>query len=388
MTLGYCTNIHPAETWAETLHALETHVLTVRDRLVENGDQPAGRDFPIGLRLSAIAADELLSGDNLPKFKDWLAENRSYVFTINGFPYGSFHGTRVKEKVFQPDWTSPDRVEYTQNLFKILAQIAPHSTGGSASTLPGSHKSFSADEVPIRENLIKIAYFIEDLSQEHQIDLHLGLEPEPLGHFENTAETLAFFERLHHQAKSPTIIGKRIGLNFDSCHFAIEFDDASPSLNAISSLAGIRLSKIHLSNALALDPADPSAIEAIRRFDEPTYFHQVIAQRPDGSLERFPDLPLFLSAIDSGKTKPADFAEARVHFHIPLDSQPAAPLGSTHSHVAETLAWCAKNPTACSHFEIETYTWGVLPENLQRPVEEQIAAEYHWVLEKLRKPIT
>lgn len=388
MILGYCTNIHPAETWAETLNALETHVLIVRDKLVKNGDQPSERDFPIGLRLSAIAAAELLSHDNLPKFKDWLAENRSYVFTINGFPYGSFHGTRVKEKVFLPDWTSPDRIEYTQNLFKILAQIAPHSTGGSVSTLPASHKSFAADESLIRENLINLAYFIEDLSQRHQLDLHLGLEPEPLGHFENTAETLAFFGRLHHQAKSPTIIGNRIGLNFDSCHFAIEFDDAAPSLNALSSLAAIRLSKIHLSNALSLNPADPSAIEAIRRFDEPIYFHQVIAQREDGSLERFADLPLFLSSVDSGKTNPADFTEARVHFHIPLDSQPAAPLRSTHTHVAETLGWCAKNPTACSHFEIETYTWGVFPENLQRPVEEQIAAEYHWVLEKLRKPTT
>lgn len=384
MTLGYCTNIHPAETWSETLRALETYVLTVRDKLIENGDQSAERDFPIGLRLSAIAAAELLSSDNLAKFKDWLSENRSYVFTINGFPYGSFHSTRVKEKVFQPDWTSPDRVEYTQNLFKILAEIAPQSIGGSVSTLPGSHKSFSADEAIIRENLINLAFFIEDLSQKHQIDLHLGLEPEPLGHFENTSESLAFFERLHLQAKSPTTITEHIGLNFDSCHFAIEFDDAEPSLEAISSLAGIRLSKVHLSNALSLDPADPVAVEAIRSFEEPTYFHQVIAQHTDGSLLRFPDLPIFLSAIDCGKIKPTELAQARVHFHIPLDTQPAAPLGSTHSHVAETLAWCTKNPTACSHFEIETYTWGVLPKALQRPVEEQIAAEYHWVLEKLR----
>lgn len=388
MTLGYCTNIHPAETWKETLRSLETHVLTVRDKLVENGDQPAERDFPIGLRLSAIAAAELLSGDNLEKFKDWLAENHSYVFTINGFPFGSFHGTRVKEKVFLPDWTSPERVEYTQNLFKIIAEITPRDTGGSVSTLPGSHKSFSADEALIRENLIKLAYFIEDLSQKHQLDLHLGLEPEPLGHFENTAETLAFFERLHHQANSPTILSNRIGLNFDSCHFAIEFDEAHSSLDAISNFAGIRLSKIHLSNALSLDPTDPNAIKAIRGFDEPTYFHQVIARRQDNSLERFPDLPLFLEAIDSGKKHPSDFSEARVHFHIPLDSQPSSPLGSTHNHVAETLAWCAKHPNACSHFEIETYTWGVLPEHLQRPVEDQIAAEYRWVLEKLRHPTT
>ena len=383
MTLGYCTNIHPAETWAETLHALDTHVMAVRDRLLQSGEQPADQPYPIGLRLSAIAAKELLDGDNLAKFRDWLAENNSYVFTINGFPYGSFHGTRVKEKVFLPDWASQERVDYTKNLFSILAAIAPKGVGGSVSTLPGSHKTFHADEAPILENLISMAYFIEDLSQQHQLDLHLGLEPEPLGHFENTAETLAFFERLNQRAKSPTIIGNRIGLNFDSCHFAIEFDDAAPSLDAISQ-AGIRLSKIHLSNALSFNPADPTAIEAIGKYDEPTYFHQVIARRPDDSLERFLDLPVFLAAVVEGKVTPSDFAEARVHFHIPLDAQPEPPLTSTHSHVEQTLAWYKRHPTACQHFEIETYTWGVLPGKLQRPVEEQIAAEYHWVIGQLK----
>jgi hypothetical protein len=383
MILGYCTNIHPAETWLETMVALRTHVMGVRDWLIQTGDHPAGRPYPIGLRLSALAARELRQGDELRKFKDWLAENDSYVFTINGFPYGSFHGTRVKEKVFQPDWASSERVTYTQDLFRILAEIAPASAGGSVSTLPGSHKTFHADEAAIRKNLIEMAYFIEDLSQEQQIDLHLGLEPEPLGHFENTAETLGFFERLHAQAKAPVILANRIGLNFDSCHFAIEFDDAAPSLDAITA-AGIRLSKIHLSNALSLNPADPEAIQAIRSFDEPTYFHQVIAQRTDSTLSRYLDLPAFLMAVDSGQVSPADFMEARVHFHIPLDAQPAPPLSSTHRHVEETLAWCQRHPSACKHFEIETYTWGVLPGNLQRPVVQQIASEYRWVLQELK----
>jgi len=385
MIIGYCTNIHPAEAWPETMEALRTHVMGVRDRLIETGDHPVGRPYPIGLRLSALAARELLQGDELAKFKDWLAENESYVYTINGFPYGSFHGTRVKEKVFQPDWTSPERVAYTRDLFHILADIAPASAGGSVSTLPGSHKTFHANETEIHTNLIKIAHFIEDLSQKHQIDLHLGLEPEPLGHFENTVETLAFFERLHDQAQCPLILTNRIGLNFDSCHFAVEFDDATPSLDTIAA-AGIRLSKIHLSNALSLNPRDPTAIDAIRGFDEPTYFHQVIASRPDATLARFFDLPDFLAALDSGAISSAELVEARVHFHIPLDAQPAPPLSSTHTHVEETLAWCQRHPAACHHFEIETYTWGVLPGNLQRPVVEQIAAEYRWVLGQLKNP--
>lgn len=382
MNLAYCTNIHPAETWQETLHALNTHVLAVRDLSIANGDHLPSLPYPIGLRLSALAAQELLQQENLPAFQDWLSENNSYVFTINGFPYGAFHGTRVKEQVFLPDWSSSLRLQYTKDLFKIIARIAPKTAGGSVSTLPASHKSFHPDPKAILSNLSEIAWHIEELSQQHQLDLHLGLEPEPLGYFENTSETLRFFKSLHSHAKSPSIISSRIGLNFDCCHFAVEFDSAIESLDTFAD-AGIRLSKIHLSNALAFEPADPEALSSIARFNEPTYFHQVIARRRDGSLERFADLPDFLSAIESKQLSPSAFNEARVHFHIPLDALPEPPLRSTSEHVIQTLDWCRSHPSMCGHFEIETYTWGVLPENLQRPVEEQIASEFHWVMDKL-----
>ncbi|MDX1680654.1 MAG: metabolite traffic protein EboE, partial [Akkermansiaceae bacterium] len=231
--LAYCTNIHPAESWEETRIMLENHVLKVRDLLRSQGRLGVDEEFAIGLRLSAVAAEELLQGDNLEEFKAWLSANQAYVFTINGFPYGSFHGTRVKEKVFQPDWTEPARVEYTKNLFRILAEIAKPEAGGSVSTLPGSHKTFSADESIIRENLIEFSLWLEDLTKESGIDLHLGLEPEPIGHIENTAETIAFFERLHEQADNPSALSQRIGLNYDTCHFAIEFDNATSSLYAL-----------------------------------------------------------------------------------------------------------------------------------------------------------
>jgi hypothetical protein len=33
----------------------------------------------------------------LEELREFLARNDLYVFTINGFPYGKFHGARVKE---------------------------------------------------------------------------------------------------------------------------------------------------------------------------------------------------------------------------------------------------------------------------------------------------
>jgi len=376
--LAYCTNIHPAESWEETRAMLKNNVLAVRDRLRESDRLGITAPFAIGLRLSARAARELLSEhDGLARFRDWLEETNTYVFTINGFPYGDFHGTPVKERVFQPDWTAHERAGYTRDLFKILAAIATPEAGGSVSTLPGSHKGFLADESAIRNNLLETAEFIDHLANESDLDLHLGLEPEPFGHFENTTETLAFFERLASDAKNPEILARRIGLNYDSCHFALQYEDAAASLDAIHN-AGIRLSKIHLSSALAFDPQNPDAIAAVRDFDEPVYFHQTLLRNECGAIQRIADLPDFLTLIEGG---PTNACEARVHFHIPLDSEPAPPLASTRAHAAATFAWCRSHPTACRHFEIETYTWAVLPMAMRRPVEQQIAAEYAWVLD-------
>ncbi len=354
---------------------LETHVLAVRDRLRESGALNADEAFAIGLRLSAVAAAELLDGGHLTAFKRWLEETNTYVFTINGFPYGSFHGTRVKEQVFMPDWTQRERLDYTKKLFKILAEIARPGTGASVSTLPGSHKTFGADESLIIAHLIELAEWLEELATETGHDFHLGLEPEPLGHFENTVETLDFFERLHAVANDSAIVRRRIGVNFDTCHFALEYDPIRSSLEVLGN-SGIRISKIHLSSALALDPRDPAAVEAIRAFDEPTYFHQVLVLGANAEITRFVDLPDFLNAAEVPGA-----VEARVHFHIPLDSEPAAPLRSTRRDVLEVLAWRRDHPEACQHYEIETYTWGVLPNGMQRPVEEQIAGEYAWILE-------
>ena len=364
--LAYCTNIHPAESWAETFEVLKTDVLAVRDRVA--GKEP----FAIGLRLSAQAALELLKDNHLDLFEDWLTSENCYVFTINGFPYGAFHGTRVKENVYKPDWTEPARLVYTEQLFTIIARLCPKESGGSVSTLPGSFKEFKADEDLIFANLYSCALTIASLAKKTGKDLHLGLEPEPLGHFENTEETLAFFQRFFAWCKERDLddkpLKKHLGINYDTCHFALEFEDCHQSLEALTD-AGLRISKIHLSNALSFDPQNPEALRAIRQFDEPTYLHQVILNT--SPLTRFRDLPEF-----DGHTTAT---EGRIHFHVPLYSEPLAPLSSTLDHAEAALTYLKEHPETCPHLEIETYTWGVLPDQLQKPLTDQISAEYEWV---------
>src|SRR5688572_30686149 len=171
--LAYCTNIHRGETWSETFGNLQRYTLAVRDQVCANAP------YAVGLRLSNQASHDLSQPSTLASFRQWLDEQNCYVFTINGFPYGRFHGARVKEQVYAPDWTTLERVEYTNRLFDILAQLLPEGLEGSVSTVPVSFKEFirDADQVRVtRENLWRCVEHVAETSQRTGRKLHLGLE--------------------------------------------------------------------------------------------------------------------------------------------------------------------------------------------------------------------
>ena len=375
--LAYCTNVHRGENWAETFDALERHVLPVRRRVA------AGRSYAIGLRLGQKAAAELAAPDTLLAFQRWLEKHDCYIFTINGFPYGSFHGTRVKEQVYAPDWSSAARVDYTLQLFALLVQLAPRDVAGSVSTVPASFKGFVAADPGRRQaifsNLTACGRAIAKLAEESGRDLHLGLEPEPCCLIETSEETVDFFGAW--RATDPAVDGllRFVGVNYDCCHLAVEFESAKVALNRIAS-SGLRLSKLHLSSALRVRP-DAAGRAAVAAFNEPVYLHQVVVGRGNVVQRRFPDLPEALA--DSTPSAADD--EWRVHFHVPLHASPGEPFGDTRDHLLDALDWLKANPGACQHLEMETYTWEVLPPALRLPIGDQLVNEYAWTLAELAK---
>ena len=140
-----CTNIHPGETWAEVRDNLERFLPAVKRQV------SPGQDFGVGLRLSAASADALRDPETFTALRELLAANGLYVFTINGFPYGPFHGVRVKEEVYQPDWRDEARLAYTDKLATLLADLLPPdiSLEGSVSTVPGGFKPLAADPAAV-----------------------------------------------------------------------------------------------------------------------------------------------------------------------------------------------------------------------------------------------
>lgn len=392
--LTYCTNIHVGENWADHFNALKLSFPEIKQQLSPNA--PMG----IGLRLSNIASIELLQGDNLLQFKQWLQLQEAYVFTMNGFPYGGFHHTIVKDQVHAPDWTTDDRVAYTLRLFHILANLLPEGMAGGISTSPLSYRNWfktapalEAAKSDATKNILRIAAELNLIKQKTGIQLHLDIEPEPDGILETGREFIDWFEQdlllqgsvffeQNYQipaAESQKLIKDHVNLCYDVCHFAIGYEPHELVIEELTN-KGIKVGKIQISAALKakfdVSHTNKQTILAeFEKFNESTYLHQVIARLADGKLLRYPDLPDALTATD-------DAQEWRAHFHVPVFLENFGLVQSTQADIIKVLEIQMEKPFT-DHLEVETYTWGVLPDSLKIPLTQSIIRELEWVKYKL-----
>lgn len=356
LPLGYCTNVHPGRSVADVLAGLDRYTLPVRERL--------GRPVAAGLWLAAPVVDELLAtSDGLPAFAAELASRDLPCYTLNAFPYGDFHAARVKEHVYRPDWATPERGEYTVRCAAALAALLPPDADGSISTLPLGFKGF--DHPPdfiaaCAGFLVAVAGRLRALRDLTGRTIRLAIEPEPFCLLETTAETVALFERLWKTAgRYEDVVRDHIGVCYDVCHQAVEFEAAGDAVRALAA-AGVRINKVQISCAVELENPATNATgrEALRRYAEPRYLHQVFAGGPGGAVARAVDLTDDLCTDPPPAFRAAD--RWRIHFHVPIDADRLGPLGTTKPAVAECLAAVAALPEA-PHLEVETYTWEVLP---------------------------
>lgn len=386
--LTYCTNIHAGETWSEVLTSLEDHVPQIKARVSPRA--PMG----LGLRLSAIAAEELSAPSEMEEFRDFLSHHGLYVFTINAFPYGPFHGRRVKEDVYQPDWLSPERIIFTDRVARILAALMPPGLVGSVSTVPGTFKPIATRAnaaVDMAENMVRHVAVLVELMRSGR-EIVLALEPEPCCFIETVEEATAFFrDHLHADscavmlarltglafAEAREALRRHVGICYDVCHGAVEFEEPAAAFAAFDR-AGIRVAKIQISSALRLPQVSATIEQALSAFDDDVYLHQVV-QRRNGSLTRFVDLAPAFAALRAGEAG----GEWRVHCHVPIFLETAGAFYSTQETLKAALA-CARNGFVAPHLEVETYTWDVLPPQLRQGGRaDAIAREMEWALAEL-----
>lgn len=361
----YCTNIHPGESWEQTLANLSAHTLAVKAAVCPD------RPFPVGLRVSGQASRDI-TPDEAVRFRGWLDENGLYVATVNGFPYGTFHGRPVKSGVYQPDWRDPARLEYTLKLAELLAVWLPEGMAGSISTVP---VGFRADFDPAQESLAfaalrRAAEGLDDLAQRTGKRIRLSLEPEPGCVVETTPELIALFDRLD----LPDHLRPTLAACYDCCHQALQFEDPAWSLGLLAD-NGVAIGHVQVSSALHLPCAELSRLS---RFDEPVYLHQCVAQDGQGGLARYDDLgeALAASSTTSGTSCREDAACWRVHFHLPVFLAELPECLSTQRFLKDFLPLVPLSVP----LEVETYTFDVLPPELQTPtVVESIVREIEWV---------
>ena len=395
--LSYCSNIHAGESWDATFRNLKIYIPEVKKRLEHKGP------FGIGLRLSQEAAVVLERPDILQEFRDWLKQTNAYVFTLNCFPYGGFHRTKVKEQVHAPDWTTEARLAYTLRCFRILAQLLPEGVEGGISTSPLSYRHWFAADLEKKEafekattHLIAVVVELVRLQQETGKFLHLDIEPEPDGLLENSEELIRYFKewlipmgktsltkQLGITAKeSEQLIKAHLQVCYDVCHFAIGYEKPKEAFKKLKQ-AGIGIGKIQLSAALKLlIPESPferfSIGKRLGEFADTTYLHQVVGRTKEEGLTSYPDLPQALAQL--GGTQDLEW---RVHFHVPIFLANYGTFQATQEDIVEVLKLVNANPSITNHLEVETYTWEVLPQDTHLTLGDAISRELAWVKEQL-----
>lgn len=389
--LTYCLNVHPGQSWAAQREAIETCSVRIKEQVLPDGP------FGLGLRIANAASLELQSEELRREAKDFLVSKNCYAFTINGFPYDSFHGKAVKEKVYLPDWQREERREYTCRLAWLLADLLPEGSSGSISTLPGSYKPWINRDKEIATmvlNLVETVLVLDEIWKRTGREIHLGVEPEPDCYFETTGETIAFFEdRLFLEgvesiqrrtglpaATAEGMIRRHLGVCFDTCHLALQFEDLAESWRRFEK-AGIRISKVQLSNALEVR-AIPEEWEKLEPFVESVYLHQVKGRGSKTSgIVSWADLPAALMSLPKAGR---GLDVLRVHFPVPLFFEGGGGLETTAPCLTPDFFRLLRGGT-CPHLEIETYTYNILPPEV-RPstLEESVVKEYRWVLARMK----
>jgi hypothetical protein len=357
VALCYSMNVHPGEGLDDVLAALEDTVAPLKQRLGVVGD------FAVGLRLAARAAEEVQGRGE--EVKATLERLGLVPVTVNAFPYGDFHGERVKEEVYRPDWTESRRAIYTLRAAVALAAFAPKGFEGSVSTVPLSYKPWRPSMNAVTGRLLEMISVLQGVERKSGRRVRVALEPEPLCVLETAAETVAYWRdhlmpacRAKFGRGAEDLAHAYLGVCLDTCHHAVRWE---PSVKAIDLYreAGIPIGKIQLSSAL-----EAPSEEALPPPAEPRYLHQVVSE----SGEARPDL--------GGAAAPR--GPLRCHFHVPVHKEEVAGVRTTRDDMAAALRH-ALGTGATSCLEIETYTWDVLPLR-EGALLDSLEAEYRYVL--------
>jgi hypothetical protein len=277
----------------------------------------------------------------------------------------------------------------------ILAEMAPPNIQPTIQSPPlGFKPRVTGSDVvdAYTRQVVGVVAHLVDLERRTGRTVKLALEPEPACFLELPTETLAYFgDHLYSpravgmlsascglsRPQAETALRKHLGVVYDICHQAVEFEDITQSLNALRG-AGIPVMKLQAAAAVRIPEVSCDAIAMLRKFDDPVYLHQTV-QMGGAPRKDFLDLS---NAFESWTATPVR-CEWRTHFHVPVFLDDLGAFKTTRPSIQEALALHKANPIS-AQVEIETYTWDVLPDHLKTGnIVDYVVKELEWVKAQL-----
>ncbi|HKE65261.1 MAG TPA: metabolite traffic protein EboE, partial [Micromonosporaceae bacterium] len=302
----------------------------------------------------------------------------------------------VMADVYEPDWSTEDRVRYTGRVADILADISPRSVAPSIQTAPLTFRPKvrgPQDVTVLTENLLRAVAYLIDVERRTGRRVKLALEPEPFCFLETTEETVRYFEtevwsgsgirRLMRLASVPAseavgLVRRHLGVVFDICHQSVQYEDIAASLRLLRD-SGVPIFKLQAAAALKVPDVTAEAVAGLEPFTDTIYLSQTTESR-NGRLTRRLNLS---DAIDAWRAEPRPGLEWRTHFHVPVFLDDLGAFGTTRDGIDAALSVHAESPLS-DHLEIETYTWDVLPAHLKTgDIVEYVTRELAWVRDTL-----
>ena len=392
--LTYSTLVHPGDTWPEMKNSLVTFVPEVKKRF--SPDAPMG----VSLRLANASVEELLAKpEERTWLKKFLEDNNLYVYTVNAFPYGPFKGEIVKERVYEPDWTTEARTKYTMHIADILAEVTSQPVEPTIQSAPLAYRpkantpEFLAN---FNENIYRVIAHLMNLEKRTGRRVKLAVEPEPYCFLETIPETVQWFnEKIYSLAAAERIAKlsgeplsevfgatrRYLGVVLDICHQSVAFESIADDIDQLSQ-AGIPIFKLQEAAALRVDQVDAEIVTELKKYTGTIYLSQTTELR-NGVITRYLNLE---DAIAAWESDPGP-REWRTHFHVPVFLQDLGPFQTTRSGIDDALRIHARTPLS-THLEIETYTWDVLPEHLKTgDITEYVVRELEYVRDELHRQI-
>ena len=385
--LTYSTLVHQTDNWEQLWKSVNTYLPAVKARVAP------GEKFGVCLRTSAPSA-ELLSQEpgKVADLKQFFKDNDLYLYTANAFVYGVFKKQVIKEDVYEPDWATPERREYTKKVANLLAELAPEGINPSIQSAPLGFKPKGTGPDIVKaytENVVDVVAHLVKLEKDTGKIVTLGLEPEPRCYLETTDETITYFQdylfapqTAEHLAKKAGIhpadaaaaMKKFMGVVFDIGHQSVGYEDIPASLHKLVA-AGVPIVKLQEAASMHIPDVTQEKVDALQAFAKTIYLSQT-CQKKDGKYTWFLNLE---DAFEDWSKNPGP-REWRTHFHVPVFlTELGHGFGTTRFGLEQALAVHKKTPLS-THLEIETYTWDVLPDHLKTgDIVEYVTRELDWV---------